>query len=760
MIISEPAQQRELKKIELEADLTIVGGGLAGTCAAITAAREGTRVVLIQDRPVLGGNASSEVRLWALGATSHQGNNNRWSREGGVIDEIVVENTWRNREGNPLLFDALLLEKVKAEPNITLLLNSAMVGLDKDGPHRIKTVHAFCSQNSTLYDVSSPLFCDASGDGIVGYLSGADYRIGAESAGEFNEPFAPSESYGELLGHTIYFYGKDTGESVKYVAPDFALKDIEAIPRHDQIQVNKYGCNFWWLEYGGRMDTIHDTEEIKWELWKVAYGVWDHIKNSGKYPEAENQTLEWIGTIPGKRESRRFEGDYMMSQSDIVDQKRFEDAVSFGGWAIDLHPADGLYSSEAGCHQFHSKGVYQIPYRTMYSRNVENLFMTGRLISASHVAFGSTRVMMTCAHNAQAVGMAAAICAESGADPRDLTVPSKMQALQRRLRRSGQFIPHLTLPGDFDNLAETAAWSVSSESELKGFAPSDEYASLDCARALLLPVKAGPMPELSFQLKSDSAQTLEVQLRVASREGNFTPDKTLETLKVPVAAGQDQPTTVSFQTELETDGFIFVCLMACPKVKLALSEAYHSAVMPLVHSANKKVATSAVQTPPEGSGFDSFEFWLPERRPLGKLPAVGINPPIRAFGVEQLRCDYARPFQQSNAWVACPEDSKPTLELTWDAAQTIQKVLLFLDVDYDHAMETVQWHHPEDAMPFCVKHYRLSDGDGNVLAENLENYKGRVEINLEAPVVTSSLKLELLDTHGAPAALFSIQVMA
>jgi hypothetical protein len=330
-----------------------------------------------------------------------------------------------------------------------------------------------------------------------------------------------------LLGHTIYFYGKDTGEPVKYVAPDFALKDIEAIPRHDQIQVNIYGCNFWWLEYGGRMDTIHDTEAIKWELWKVAYGGWDHIKNLGKYPEAENQTLEWIGTIPGKRESRRFEGDDMMSQSDIVEQKRFEDAVSFGGWAIDLHPADGLYSSDAGCHQFHSKGVYQIPYRTMYIRNVENLFMTGRLISASHVAFGSTRVMMTCAHNAQAVGLVPAMCQESGLNPCDLLTIDRMQSLQGRLRRLGQYIPHLNLPVCEADLANTAQIKASSEAQLSCFPKSGEFASMDSARALLLPLQAGAVPKVTFYFSSSTELTMEVQLRCSGIEGNFTPDETL-----------------------------------------------------------------------------------------------------------------------------------------------------------------------------------------------------------------------------------------
>ncbi|WP_309379817.1 FAD-dependent oxidoreductase [Cerasicoccus frondis] len=760
MTISEPTLSRALKKIDIAVDLAIVGGGLAGVCAAITAAREGVKVALVQDRPVLGGNASSEVRLWALGATSHQGNNNRWSREGGIIDELCVENVWRNREGNPLYFDALLLEKVRLEPNITLLLNTVMVGLEKHGESRIKLLHAFCSQNSTMYDITASLFCDASGDGIMGYLAGAAYRVGAESAEEFNEPFAPDEGYGELLGHTIYFYAKETGEPVKYVAPDFALKNIEEIPRHDQIEVKQYGCSLWWLEYGGRMDTIHDTEEIKWELWKVAYGVWDYIKNSGKFPESENQTLEWIGTIPGKRESRRFEGDYMMSQSDIIEQKRFDDAVSFGGWAIDLHPADGVYSERSGCTQFHSKGVYQIPYRTMYSRNVDNLFSAGRLISSSHIAFGSTRVMMTCAHNAQAVGMAAALCHENGLEPRDLLEASRMCTLQRRLRRIGQFIPHLSLPEDAEDLVRSARLSASSESRIASFPADGGYASLECARALLLPVKADAMPELTFIFRSPKEQQLRFELRRSEREGNFTPDETLESVQLTLPKGDGVPVTVAFQSKLPKDEYIFVCIDQCPGVEIAQSQAHHSGVMALVHSANKKVAKSAVQMPDEGSGFDSFEFWLPERRPVGKLPAVTFSPPLSGFGVEQLASDYQRPFIQSNAWVAEASDAKPTLHVEWEEPQQVASLVLYFDVDYDHAMESVQWHHPENAMPFCVKHFRVLDDAGNCIAETKENFKGRVAITLDTAIHTRALTLELLETHGAPAALFSMQAFS
>ncbi|MBM3844377.1 MAG: FAD-dependent oxidoreductase, partial [Verrucomicrobia bacterium] len=191
MLVHPPVVSRALTQTNLTADLVVVGGGLAGACGAITAARAGLKVILVQDRPVLGGNASSEVRLWILGATSHLGNNNRWAREGGVIDEILVENLFRNPEGNPLFVDALLLEKVIAEPNVTLLLNTAVHEVTKRDADTIASVRAFCSQNSTRYELHAPLFCDASGDGIVGFLAGAAFRVGAESRAEFGEGFAP-----------------------------------------------------------------------------------------------------------------------------------------------------------------------------------------------------------------------------------------------------------------------------------------------------------------------------------------------------------------------------------------------------------------------------------------------------------------------------------------------------------------------------------------------------------------------------------------
>ena len=259
---------------------------------------------------------------------------------------------------------------------------------------------------------------------------------------------------------------------MKFVPPSFALDDITQIPRYRSFNTREYGCRLWWIEYGGRLDTVHDTEKIKWELWKVVYGVWNHIKNSGEFPEAETLTLEWVGHIPGKRESRRFEGDYILCQQDLIEQRLHPDAVSFGGWALDLHPADGIYSEKPGCNQWHSRGVYQIPYRCFYSRNIKNLFLAGRIFSASHVAFSSTRVQATLSSAAQAVGMAAALCIRDGFAPRR-SRPARptIQQLQRELLRRGQYIPSVRLD-DPDNLTRTARISASSVFRLSAL-PAD-----------------------------------------------------------------------------------------------------------------------------------------------------------------------------------------------------------------------------------------------------------------------------------------------
>src|SRR5690606_2068449 len=687
-------------------ELAIIGGGLSGVCTAITAARKGVKVVLVQDRPVLGGNSSSEVRLWILGATSHLGNNNRWSREGGVVDEILVENTYVNKEGNPLIFDAVLLDKVIAEPNITLLLNTAVYEVDKTDDNTIGSIKGFCSQNSTEYVVHAPLFCDASGDGLVGFLSGAAFRMGAEKQEEFGEKFAPTEEYGELLGHSMYFYTKDTGRPVKYTAPSFALDVAKDVPKFRKFNAKEHGCQLWWLEHGGRMDTIHDTEQIKWDLWKVIYGAWDYVKNSGNFPEAETMTLEWVGTIPGKRESRRFEGDYMLRQQDIVEQREHEDAVAYGGWSIDLHPADGVFSEKPGCNQWHGKGVYQIPYRSLYSKNIKNLFLGGRLISATHVAFASTRVMATAAHIGQAIGMAAFIAKEKRArveelaevaensslisrydqnhpvrlqegnephclNPRDILTEGFVPDLQKELLKVGQHIPKFELQDDAD-LVQQARLCASSSFELE-MLKADFALPIETAVAQMLPLEGGKVPQITIEVDAAEDTEVQVELRTSSRTGNYTPDVTLEAQSILLTRGRGK-VKLSFSAMMPERAYAFLTFLENPEVSLYRTNTRVTGVLTAFNLINKAVSNFGKQTPPEDIGMEAFEFWCPQRRPNGQNLAIQVEPALRPFGVEQIKTGIYRPTTMPNAWVAALADTAPQINISWEVPQEIRQI--------------------------------------------------------------------------------------
>lgn len=752
MLAEPPSDKRSLRLLDLEVDLVVAGGGLSGTCCAIAAAREGLKVVLVQDRPVLGGNASSEVRLWILGATSHLGNNNRWSREGGIVNEILEENLYRNRQGNPYILDTILLEKCYEEPNLTLLLDTAVYDLEKSDPDTISAIHAICSQNSTHYRLSAPLFCDASGDGIVGFMAGAAFRMGAEGKEEFNEGFAPDAGYGQLLGHSMYFYTKDVGTPVKYTAPSWALKDITRIPHYRRFNTNMQGCNFWWLEYGGRLDTIHQSQDIKHELSRVIYGVWDHIKNSGEFPEAETLTLEWVGQIPGKRESRRFEGDYMIHQSDVIDRKAFPDSVAHGGWAIDLHPADGVYSELPSCTQWHSKGVYGIPYRCYYSRNIKNLFLAGRVISATHVAFGSTRVMATCGAGGQAVGIAAALCIEKNCQPRALTEASSMNELLTRLERSGQFILG-GAPVDPMDLASRATASASSQFSLSEIKPGDSWVGLDSAWAMLVPLHGGAAPTFTFEVEAGASTTLRVELWKSLRPSEFTMEELVESLDVAAPEGRAE-CIAKFSTPLAQDGYCFVKLSENPAIRLRLSDERITGIVALSNAFNKAVATSAIQSPPAGIGVESFEFWLPKRRPEGKNLAMKVEPAVSVFGPENILQGPARPTSLPNAWVADPLDKSPELWLDWPQKVSIRKVVIEFDPDWDHPMESVLMTHPEEVVPFQVKDFDLIGLDGEVLHQVRGHHSARFELSLPEALETTRIGIRVHSTHGTPASVF------
>ena len=423
------------KKVKHEKyDVAVIGGGLSGVCAAIASARHGANTVLVQNRPVLGGNASSEIRMHICGASVSGMRDN--ARETGIVEEILLENRRRNYYDEFELLDVIMWEKARFQNNLTLHMNTHMNHVETVGG---SIVSVACTQltSETEIVISAKYFIDSTGDGTLGAYAGAEYMRGSESRDVFNEALAPEQGDDYTMGNTILFKARDTGGKCEFIKPFWAYDITEEMLANRNHTNLSYG--YWWIELGGMgTDTIKDYETIKDELMKWAFGIWDHIKNKGDHG-ADNYELVWVGTLPGKRESRRLTGDYVLKADDLLEGRVFDDAVAYGGWPMDMHVPGGLEATVAEpTEYFHLVDMYTIPYRSLYSKNIANLFIAGRAISCSKLAFGSIRVMATTGVIGQAAGTAAALASEKGVDPRG--VNEFIDELQRKLMNDDAYL--------------------------------------------------------------------------------------------------------------------------------------------------------------------------------------------------------------------------------------------------------------------------------------------------------------------------------
>lgn len=447
-----------MSQIEKKYDIVVVGGGMAGICTAIAAAREGAQVALVHNRPVLGGNASSEIRMHICGADYHGSRPN--ARETGILEEILLEHKHRNPENSWAIFDSILWEKVHFQENLSLYLNTHVSEVITENG----AIHAVCAVQQTTekeFLFTAKIFVDATGDATIAEECGADCTLGREGKELYNEPHAPETSDHYTMGNSLMMKARDMGHPVKFVKPFWANAYTEDdMQNRDHTEISS---GYWWVELGGgEQRVIEDGEEIRDELLKAVYGVWDHIKNGGEH-HAENYELEWVGYLPGKRESRRILGDYVLKEQDCVSAARFSDTVAYGGWPMDVHVIEGFRSKNKEANEFLGlSDVYAIPYRSYYSRNIKNLMMAGRDISCSHMAFASTRVMGTCAVGGQAVGVAAAMAVQRGVTPRDIV--NEMQTLQQKLLRQDCYLPGVP-NRDANDLARSASVTASSSED-------------------------------------------------------------------------------------------------------------------------------------------------------------------------------------------------------------------------------------------------------------------------------------------------------
>lgn len=726
-------------------DITVVGGGLAGIAAAIAAARLGQKVALIQNRPVLGGNSSSEVRVWVCSATKH--GVNRYARETGIMGELFVENQFRNQEGNPYIWDALLLEKVLAEDNLTLFLNTDVTQVEKSKKDKISAVVGWMQGSERRITFKSDLFIDCTGDGLVGSLAEVRSIIGRESQETYQESLAPEVADDELLGSTILFYTKDAGKPVAYYPPAFAKNILETpIPENRVISSGDSGTRYWWIEWGGEMDVVHDNERIRDELTGVIFGIWDYIKNSGKF-DAENLTLEWVGAVPGKREYRRFMGEYVLRQRDIEEQTLFTDRIGFGGWSIDLHPAQGMYTENAGARHSVADGVYHIPYRILYSQKVSNLLFAGRNVSASHVAFGSIRIMATCAVMGEAAGTAAAFALQHQVVPHDIYT-THLQAYQQLLLRHDGSVLGVRNQDEHDLARRAVIKASNTLKKVNTFTKRAEVYPLVKSVAFTAPVDPG-LEKIELLVSADVATCLEMELWETGNPQNYVPHDLIKQVAVKVVPGMKQWLSVPIDWTPQIKQNAFIIVKENPDVSLYLGHEPFAGILSYVNDVISEM------TQPELHQYERESpvlYWTNQK--INRRNFIfRFSNPTSAFECDKLINGYVRPYGGPNMWVTPVSDGEETLTYSWKEPQRIKQFQLTFNDDVHEDLINLPHHFtPFQVVPEIIKSYRIDawvDGKWQELVAETANRQRHRYHPLSQEVKTTKIRVVLFETNGS-----------
>ena len=710
-------------------DVIVVGAGAAGGVAALAAARTGARTALIQNRPVLGGNASNELGVPINGAASLHPN----ARESGIIEEL---GRLKARYSHPKMSEAFRLA-AEAEGNLSVFLNQHVFAVEMQDNANIAAVNAVDTLTNTVTRYAGRMFIDCTGDGWVGYYAGAEYRLGRESKDEFKESLAPEKPdnitmSGCLMGGTSLSYrAADTGQPTPYEPPPWAAN----LPKADEFGRNPTGFigGQWWLEHTGDIDDIWQAEKSRDELLRITFGYWDYIKNDWPQRErATNYALAQVPIVEAKRESRRLVGDYMLTQNDVQQARMFPDRISYGGWPLDVHHPRGIFSGKEGPFDCNDHvPIYSIPYRCLYSVNIDNLLFAGRDMSVTHIALGSVRVQGTLAALGQAAGTAAAMALQLDTTPRGLYA-DHITDLQRRLMKDDQYIPGLPNDDPLD-LARQATVKASSSREYDEFGASDVEAEdshpLNTSRAVMFPRgERETLSALYLLLSSDNPTPtpLTLHVRQASESGEFS--ETSDLLTAEAAAPPGKQAWIKFSINHDIDAPYFWAWLA----------------------PTEGVSWRLMQSAPLGScraygGGQAGEWTLVE----GQYYAAYTDPPIAAkaqFTAANAVNGVSRIIGKTpNMWASDPGLPLPQwLELAWDQPTRINTVYLTFDTDMNAPFHTAPL--PRQ----CVRDYELAWHDGAQwvsLAQVKGNYQRR-RVHRFDTMTTTRLRLTVHATNG------------
>lgn len=690
----------------IRAELAVIGGGPAGVTAAISAARLGVDTVLVTNRPVLGGNSSSEIRVWTRGAA---GAGNLYAEEMGVWGALKLENLYKNPDANVVFWDEILLDAVLRQAHLRLYLNTDISALEMDG-EKIEAVLGAQQGAQELLKIKAQYFLDATGDGVLGALAGVPYEQG------------PS------MGSSLLYQTRREDHNVPFVPPSFAapMEEIEQILGNGGriLNENMSGSDCWWFELGGNMDTIRDAAQIDFKLRRLVMGVWNYVKNSRKF-DADNCTLEWVGNLPGKRESRRMVTEYMLTEQDVRAQRVFPDTAFYGGWYLDSHPAEGAFSQEANCVQ-PPVSVYGVPFRCLYNSNFPNLLFAGRNIGTERGAYVSTRVMNTCALSGQAAATLIWECLKTEKAPAALSSGETRDA-QAVLWREDMLLPGITPP---DNDL-TAFCRVTASSAADG--------------------KAG---------KQSGTMSL--------REGGFV-----------CYPGLDAPCYLEMQAHQETE------LSATLYTSTLPHRAYDGTVLS-EHRWIIPEGRSVIRLPVIDGCFCTLKFaentdaeicTMEKQRAgflCGKKDSAVYQEPRLWYNAAESQTLYAaqnvcggehRIWNAPNLWQSAPDDLCPVLTLRWEKSVGIREIRLYLDPDLLMELPSSRTAHieashvyaPRTGMPAHLIRSMIvtaiDEQEAPLAVWNIEeNIQRLLVLQLDEPQKISKLTMSIRSTWGAAAA--------
>lgn len=799
---------------ELVFDLVVIGGGLSGLCAAVAAARQGTRVALVQERSVLGGNCSSEVRVVPHGA-SHS---NSWAQETGLPYEILLRDRTLNHArffDHGLInsrFDLTLIELAQNEPNLRVFFNTTVRAVDSElldandpatpeptlnglgrlgGPRRrITAVRGSQLGSEKEFAFKARQFIDATGDGTVGFLAGADFRYGREARSEFGENLAPVVSDDVTMGSTITMQARDLGRPVPFVpGPRIAdyrsMDDIGFKRSIYHVHAPVYG-GYWWLEVCNPFHQIRDNQEIREELHRHVLGVWNYIKNHSEYKTtASTYALEWIGMVPGKRESRRLVGDVVLSERDLHEDRRWPDGVAYAGWWIDLHIKGGILNkidpgerenADRNYKHWIRIAPFTLPLRSFYSRNVGNLWMAGRCLSTTHVALGPSRVMQTLGQMGHAVGLAAAYALANNLSPRETADPAGPHIAglrQRMLRDDVRLIGVRNQdPGD---LALGAKASASSEApfdlgeplpgrwlHLGQRQPGGPMSS--DALGMVVPITADRIDTVSLFLRNDRdvAARLEVGVQPMERIWDRPDRPALKSVTITVPAKHEGWIDADLAARVEPGRPYRITLSGADGIAWAgATRGEPGSTMQYLYVCPGGIEEKNRHLPgfqPEEVDIPAYRHW---RQLTASSLALRITPQPRPYGGANINNGHAWVESMPNLWISDPAQALPQhCELLFKKDTTFSRVEISFDT---HLGRHTQGAEGFSRAPECPKDWRLHArvaGRWVVVHVASDHFQRKCVVNF-SPVTADALRLEVLSTNGDPSArVYELRVYA